>query len=117
MGYILVYWNQEKNVESLFKCYDWIQKDLVINKKAYFENLKCTFEEDFDYVIVLFWFKVGKKFCFVSLSSLRPNFPSVLFFTLWITYLASIQDKPVCNCMRELYPYSGTPLKSRVSWS
>ena len=42
MGYILVYWNQEKNVESLFKCYDWIQKDLVINKKAYFENLKCN---------------------------------------------------------------------------
>ena len=42
MGYILVYWNQEKNAESLFKSCNWIQKDSVINKKAYFENLKCN---------------------------------------------------------------------------
>ena len=42
MGYILVYWNQEKNAESLFKSYNWIQKYSVINKKAYFENLKCN---------------------------------------------------------------------------
>ena len=44
------------------------------------------------------WFKVGKKFCCISLSSLQfSNFPSVLLFTVWITYLACIPDKPVCN--------------------
>ena len=58
-----------------------------------------------------------EKFCFVSLSSLRPNFPSVLLFTVWITYMASIPHKPVCNCKRELYPYSGTSLKYRGSWN
>ena len=51
-----------------------------------------------------------EKFCFVSLSSLRTNFPSVLLFTVWITYMASIPHKPVCNCKRELYPYSVRPL-------
>ena len=102
------------------------------------------------------WFKVGKKFCCISLSSLQfSNFPSVLLFTVWITYLACIPDKPVCNwraqskndplifrpflkvstcqnsteksrdhscsepsnCIHELYPYSGMPLKYQVSWS
>ena len=68
----------------------------------------------FDNVIALFLFKVGKKFCLVSSSSLRPNFPGVLLFKVSITYLASIPNKPVCNCTSELYPYSGKPLKYGV---
>ena len=68
-----------------------------------------------DYVMALFRFKVGKKFCLVSSSSLRPNFLCILLFTVSIiTYLASIPNKPIYNSTRELYLYSCTPLKYRV---